>query len=693
MSGAVLMSPGEAAPKIAEAFEAGAPCSIAAREDRAFKDGWLPLGEISLQIESMPESRFRSSDLPAEPAALVGNGAFEWRLPDAQDVRSALSERLGIKEEKDKGKKGRDSGNLSRALDEIASIGVRTGLLHPIFDPASLEEMPYRRSTTVVSDTSGALQGALDFVVRHLPIARIKIPAIVQMEFSNLTHRFFSLRRKHKDGRRIHELIEHLKSQGGQRTLLRLELQADTEIERTYLLGDPLRSAFQPERDGELSGLDINASVPEYVDRLILEAARHHQAQSGPNHAVRLLTGDQGLARMALAEGVTPLYFRSVRADDFFGRRLTGQTFDPFTGHVRRTSLALVLWELATAFGSARLEGGNGSSFTVSALGEGMSWSPYHSVDDLLWCEQARAGTSGDLSNPVRERAGTRRGSDRVTVSQAETADTSGDVRHPARKVSFQVFDVGRLLRLICALDDEQKMSELRVMELLGARSPRGGGEYRLFLSSAGLVSVTNGNWKAEPSIQPLSAALRNERVEELRDALLEAPSFSSFATHIGQSEVGHPLDLPGIVARGANNYRILGEVTLLCASVRTEGLYPTPTTPDAATFARMALDRFSELDRGEGLIATGAWLESLIRKDGIHPEVSRRRLDEASTKGLLRRSTEGSTTQVRFGDHVVHVLRTDAGLPVVTPIHLYRGDYLIPGKGSTSLRIEGPTP
>ena len=692
MSNAILMSPGEAAPKIAEMFEGSAPCSIAAREDRAFKDGWLSLGEISFQLESRPESRFRSSDLPVEPAALVGNGAFEWRLPDAQDVRSALSGLLGIKEEEDKGKKDRDSGNLSRALDEIASIGVRTGLLHPVFDPSSLEEMPYRRSTTVVSDTSGALQGALDFVVRHLPIARIKIPAIVQMEFSNLTHRFFSLRRKHKDGRRIHELIEHLKSQGGQRTLLRLELQADTEIERTYLLGDPLRSAFQSERDSELSGLDISVSVPEYVDRLILEAARHHQAQSGPNHAVRLLTGDQGLARMALAEGVTPLYFRSVGADDFFGRRLTGQTFDPFTGHIRRTSLALVLWELATAFGSARLEGGNGNSFTVSALGEGMSWSPYHSVDDLLWCEQAQAGTSGESSNPVRERTGTRR-SGGAEMSQAETTDTSGDIRRAVRKVSFQVFDVGRLLRLICALDDDQEMSELRVMELLGARSPRGGGEYRLFLSSAGLVSVTNGNWKAEPPIQPLSAALRNERVEELRDALLEAPSFSSFAAHVGQSKVGHSLDLPGIVARGANNYRILGEITLMCALVRTEGLYPTPAAPDAATFAHIALDRFSELDRGDGLVATGAWLESLIRKDGIHPEVAQRRLDEASTKGLLRRSTEGSTTQVRFDDHVVHVLRTDAGLPVVTPIHLYRGDYLIPGKGSTSLRIEGSTP
>lgn len=678
MNDSVLMSPDEAAPKIAGMFADGAPCGIAAREDRAFKDEeWFDLGEVSLQFSSSSE----------DPETLVKNGAFEWRLPDVQHARNTLSDLLDKKDE------DKDSRNVSRALADVASIGVRTGLLHPVFDPASLEEMPYRRSVTVVADTSGVLQGALDFVVRHLPIARIKIPAIVQMEFVNFTHRFLSLRRKQKNQRRFHELIEHLKSQGGQRTLLRLELQADAEIERTYLLGDPLRSAFQPEHDAELSDLNVSVSVPAYADRLILEAARHHQAQSGPKHAVRLLTGDQGLARMALAEGVTPLYFRAVRADDFFGRRLAGQTFDPFTGQLRRTPLALVLWELATAFGSARLTGGKGRSFTVSALDEEMSWFPYHSVNDLLWCEQAPASTTGDSSHPVRGQIRSGR-SGGAAVSQEETAEPSGDVRRTARKASsFQVFDVGRLLRLICALDDEEEMSEPRVMELLGVRSPRGGSEYRRFLSSADLVSVTDGNWKAEPPIQPLSAALRNERTEELRDVLLNAPSFSTFAAHIGQSEVGSALDLSGVVARGTNNYRILGEITLLCALVRTEGVYPTPTTPDAATFARTALDRFTELDRGEGLIATGAWLESLIRNDGIHPEIARRRLDEASTKGLLRRSTEGSTTQIRFDDHVVHVLRTDAGMPVVTPIHLYRGDYLIPGKGSTSLRIEGPTP
>ena len=693
MNEGVLMSPREAAPKIAEVFEGGGRCSVTAREDRAFPNGWFPLGNFSLA----------SGDLSDDPIILASNGAFDWRLPGTTEARSKLSGCLGLENEK-------ENDNVGRALADIASIGVRTGLLHPVFDPASLEEMPFRRSTTVVADTSGVLQGALDFVVRHLPKARVKVPAIVQMEIVNFMERFFSLRRKGNERRRAHELIEHLKSQGGQRTLVRLEMQGDTEIERTWLLGDPLREAFR--RDSELSGLNLSVPIKAYVDRLILEAARRHQAESGPGHRIRLLTGDQGLARMALAEGISPLYFRSVEAADFFGRRLTGQTFDPFTGQIRRTPLPMVLWEIATAFGSARLENENGGSFTVSALGEGPSWSPYHSLEDLLWCRFAETDASDDLSSrPSGQPAIGCSEPSSTALPEVPPGDESPVVRsrrpqpapdagpevtsaggRRARAVVFQQFDIGRLLKLICALDDEQELSLPRVMQLLETRNPRGGPEYRRFLSSANLVSVVDGRWRAEPSIGPVSAALRNERIGELRDALRPVPSFAAFADRIERSPVGRVVDL-SYLGRATTTYRTLGEITLLCALVRGEGVYPTLAAPQAEAFAQVARGRFSELDRGDGLVSAGAWLESLIREDGIHPERARRLLDEASDRGFLRRFTEGSTLQVRFDDHVVHVLRSDSGEPVVTPVHLYRGDYLIPGKASASLRIEGPIP
>lgn len=133
--------------------------------------------------------------------------------------------------------------------------------------------------------------------------------------------------------------------------------------------------------------LNLNSPIRSYADRLILEAARHHQAQSGPAHAVRLLTGDQGLARMALIEGVRPLYFNATSASDVFGRLLSGRTFHPFSGYVvRPVPLTALLWELATAFGSARLARDDEGFFEVSALGEHFSWAPYHAEQDLLWC-------------------------------------------------------------------------------------------------------------------------------------------------------------------------------------------------------------------------------------------------------------------------------------------------------------------
>ena len=676
---AVLVSPDQAASRIAKAFRREPHCRVQVQEQRAFKDdGWLCLGTVSLPPNA-PDNEDEQRD------ATLASAAFEWRLPGADTVESELGLLLGVK------KGDNDYSKIARALDQTASIAVRAGLLHPVFDPAAIEEMPFRHATTVVADTSGVLQGALDFVVRHLhPAARVKIPAIVQMEFVNFTDRFFSIRRSNEAKARrnksklprMDELIEHLKSQGGQRALLRLELQSDAEIERTYLLGDPLRSAFQSDSDNALRELNISVSVPAYADRLILEAARQHQAQSETGHAVRLLTSDQGLARMALAEGMTPLYFTAVKYTDFFGARLTGQTFDPFTGDIHDIPLTLVLWELATAFGAARLLWDDGGAITVSALSDDMSWSPFHSVDDLLWFSEEEAAVNGTVS--------TSRTDAPTAGSSAETAgkEASKVAGRAARNTSFQRMSVNSLFRLICGLDDSQVLDAAQVAALLHVLNARNVDEYRRFLLSADLVEIDDDRWMATPFVRPLSAELRNENAAALRDALLKAPSFAAFDAHIAQSEIGHPIDMSGL-SRSATTYRMLGELTLICASI-DRNVYATLVRPSPDLFAQVALRRFRDLDNGDGLVAAGRWLESLIQHDGIHPEVARRSLEQANEEGLLRRSTEGSTMQTGFDNHVVHVLRVDdGGMPVSMPVRLYRGDYLIPGKASVSLRIE----
>ena len=668
MSTPALLSPSQAEPQVAEMFKSGEGCVLSVSEERAFKSKWLPLGTVSLASTELDDSAL---------TRLVRRGAFEWRLPDLDESIATASKLLDAKD---------DDSRVRKAMDEVASIAARVGLIHPRFDPMAIEQMPFRRSTTVVADTSGVLQGALDFVARYLhPAARVKVPAIAQMEIANQADRFLRIRRARKAKGHVRELMEHLTSQGGQRALLRLELHSDTEVERTYLLGDPLRSAFGKDSDPDLRDLNLSSPIRSYADRLILEAARHHQAQSGPAHAVRLLTGDQGLARMALVEGIRPLYFNATSASDVFGRRLSGRTFHPFSGSVRPVPLTALLWELGTAFGSARLAQDDEGFFEVSALGEHFSWAPYHAEQDLLWCIR-RPPVSGRPSAAVGDTSPEAKPEGVPSRSRRRGSTATSSAR---RSAAFLTFSVERMLQLVCALDDHQEMSAAQVEEVVQAK----GKEYRRFLTSGALADWADGVWKAGERVRHLSAALRNERVEEVREVLLEVPSFAAFAEHLESLTTGRAMDT-AVLGRGLRTYRILGEVTLLCAAVSGSEIHATPNAPDAAAFARIASRRFSSLDReGHGLVATGEWLESLIRDEGIHPEVARRLLDEASETGLLRRSTEGSTPQLRFEDRIVHVLRTDSGQPVVERIYLYRGDYLIPGKASVSLRIEDPTP
>ena len=684
---AKLKSSAEAEKEIAKIFQAeisenDVQFTISVRDEGAFtENGWLQLGTVRLPLPALARE-WNDLEREAYLTGLVKLGAFEWITPASVTVKKEL---LKLLTEDNKNKK---NNKLDRILDSFSSIAVRTGLLQPLFDPAALKKMPYNRPTTVVADTSGVLQGGLNFVARYLhPFARVKIPAIVHMELVASADNFFRLRhspKKKTSAQRQNELKEHLKSQGGQRALLRLELQTDIEIERTFLLGDPLRNAFRTDTRNEVRELNLTLPMKSYADRLILEAARHHQAQSGPTHQIRLLTCDQGLARMALAEGIIPLYFSATKATIFFDTRLTGRTFDPFTGEVQEISLALVLWELATAFGSVRLKGRDDkTAFTISALGKEMPWAPYHSLEDLLWCTSTvpidEPSMASGYKKPVTSEP-------EFVLPQDKPVSTQNSVAN--QKITFFRFDVERLFRLICVLDDNQVMTVEDILEFLGIKNLRGLNEYRRFLLSASLVSIDGQTWHAKPSLDKLSAALRNERIEDIRNILLSAPSFAEFTKLIAGLEIGQPLER-SLLKRATSTYRILGEITLICAEVRGEGIYPTPTIPNVTEFASLALERYSELESGDGLVATGDWLESLIRDDGIHPEIARARLNEASEKGFLRRSTEGSTMQIRHDDHILHVLGLKSGLPIITPIHLYRGDYLIPGKASVSLRIE----
>ena len=660
MSNFVLATPREATLVMGRLFERSPRCVISVREDKAFtEDGWLNLGEVEV---------FSGDRSAAGIKHAIDRGAFEWDIPEELAIKTSIDALLGqnIKPSK-----------LRRALDAIAYIAVRCGLRHPRFDARSVEQMPFRSSTTVVIDTSGALQGGLDFVARYLhPAARVKVPAMVQMEIVNHSLRFLENRRLEKT-KPADLLIDHMLSQGGQRVLLRLELHSQIEIERTFLLGDPLRSAFDRDADQEIKDLHLSKPMKAYADRLILEAARHHQAQANIGHHVQLLTSDQGLARMALAEGMSPLFFNSVQAADIMGQKLSGALLNPFSGRLEQHSLCQLLWELATSFGCARLTSDDGQALTIAAFGEKLNWSPYQSVEDLLWMDEpaAKIGVEPNVKKVEKQIK------DAFVRSSGVTKAGAG----------VQTFSAPSMIKLICFLDEHDTISDEQAANIVQVKRRSGLEEYRRFLVPMNALIVEKATWKANEGTKALAAALCGLDITKLTSLFEQSPSMSLMFNELRELTPGQGwIDLR--FARGAKNYKTIAQICRQAAPVFGKGFFATSARPSVVEFSKIAVAGFQDLDKGQGWVSTGEWLERLIEIDGIHPELAREMLDEASTKNMLRRTTEGSTTDTRLDDHSMKVLRLKNGVPVIEDVYLYRGDYLLAGKASSSLRVEEQT-
>jgi hypothetical protein len=429
--------------------------------------------------------------------------------------------------------------------------------------------------------------------------------------------------------------------------------------------------------------------VPAYADRMIVEAARHHQMQGGPGHPVLLLTSDHGLAKMALSEGISPLFFHSVESSQLFGRKLTGANLHPFGGQLQCTSLSSLVWECAVSFGRAKLTSADGAkSLEVAAFGKEFTWSPFHSRADLLWMDGSGVTAGGEPPiAPIAASTGLRGVSGRPaadsTASGKPSVPAAGAASVPP--TGWYTFKVQILFDLIERLDDRQELTESEVLALVGTKAKSGAEEYRRFLRSGELIPAKA--WTATPQLQKLAIALRQGDISAARSVLQAVPSVFRFLESLEKTGIGQSWD-SSMINRGAQTYVTLGEILLAGASISKEGYYSTPNRPSPREFSGIALEIFKSLDTGEGLISTGKWLESLIVESGIHPEISRDLLKEASAAGLLLRSTEGSTTDTGYDDHKISVLRLKDGRPIVESVHLYRGDYLIPGKSSSSLRI-----
>lgn len=689
MMGPTLKSQGDAVEEIARVFLNSPRCRVAVREETAFNGPrYLSLGEI--QIFPVAD------DQGGGVRAAVQRGMFEWYTPKSSDALKELNDCLVPASTQDPRQKPQNDERLRGILDLFGSIAVRNGLKHPAFDPLTFQEMPFVRPTTVVCDTSGILQGALTFVSRYLsPVARIKVPAIVNMEIVNLADRFLKNRRARGNQLKPLPLMkDHFLSQVGQRVLLQLELHSNVEVERTLLLNDPLRAAFQ--HDTELKELNLSVAIRSYVDRLILETVRQHQVHATTGHRLMLLTSDQGLARMALTEGITPLYFRTVDADAFFGNHFSGTNLHPFSGPTHITSIPEVLWDLATMTGEVMLSVTQGPqrTLTIQSLGKQLKWTPHHSYEDLLWTEYSEPYRSNEL---VHAFAKGREIPPDIEVFEEPRSDVterlkdqpraSDDISTKGTRHPLLHFNVGRLMRLIDDLDSRQELSNNDVIRSLGVKqsSLR---DYRRFLESGNALVVESSRWKATPRLEQLAIAIRSNDIDLLRDEFMNLEIFRVLHDYLKKQEIGARLDLDEF-GRSNRTFRTLAEITGIGAPVYGAGFYATVHRPTVDAFAQIGLRVYSGLKQEGDWIATGQWLEELIRSEGIHPEYARRQLLACSESRLLRRMTEGSTSETAYDKHTLRVVDTTSGVPSVRIDYLYRGDFLIPGKASSSLKLE----
>jgi hypothetical protein len=671
----ILEAQGEVINRLGKLFESDRSVQLEVREDRCFaSNAWLSLGEISLE----PELVDSSNPSEATIANAILFGQYRWHVSSATDSTKALDKAVDGEMSKDQ------SGRLEHILTEtLEDIARRLCLVLPSFDADSIAEFPLRHPTTLVLDTSAVLQGGLDFASRFLyPTARLKVPAVVPLELLNMANTYFALRRSAPStlARKTRCLREHCKSQGGQRALLRLEWHSDAEVERPVQGSDPLRIIFRPDQENEFKDLNLSNVERSFADRLVFESAREHQGRINPDHPVWILTSDQGLARMTLSEGMNSLYFAARNPGGIWGRRLTGTLFHPFEGGLYFVSLPKLLWEMATTFGAARLRALDTSrSVTVEAIGETLSWAPYHTKQDLLWCSSEEvpmmAPKSASVAAPSKKK---RRGS-----------NSNKMIRIQGHPVSANSISVPRLIRFVARLSEAGKLSEeesLAALELEGYGSLK---EYRAFLRSGGFIKDEQGMIVTTARLDEFWDQLKSGDFVGLRSSLFRIPSFETFMQTVakdGKTEnwTKHLTMRPKTIPA----YQSLAEISALMLVVPGRGASYTPLIPDQKAFVDAALKIYRELAVSDPWVLTGEWLEELAWKHDIHPVITRNALEQAFESANVGRYFEGSTPDTRFEDHTLDVLESN-GRPIIRRYWLYHGDFLIGGRASVRLRLE----
>ena len=348
-----------------------------------------------------------------------------------------------------------------------------------------------------------------------------------------------------------------------------------------------------------------------------------------------------------MAEGIQPLFFDVHKPDNCFGKILTGTNFGPFDGEIYGVSLVDLLWELAVNFGSARLMSQDGDKiFEVAAIGEDLSWQPFHSKDDLLWVrsdgfsypmtgEEPTEEEPTEAGTKIKPRTSVLPAAAELEPSRAEstTIKDTKVVERAARpmaplKGSYK-FSIGSLVKLLEALMQKDGIHEVDAQKIVAVNKTKDFSDYRNFLLSGNFISYEAGYLIKTPKLEELWKAFRERDLHSLGQCLMVVSSFREFIKFLNEHRpTSDDQPLP-ISKRSLSTYRTLAELAALLVYIPEEGYYSTPNNPRPKEFAAKALDCYNGLARGERFVLTGLWLEALARDHGIHPLNARDRLAE----------------------------------------------------------------
>lgn len=667
---------------------------IYVQESKAFQEKtWLPLGNIRADVK-FPE-RDESEDFLVR--------GFVWHIVSPEALEEGLKKCIDSKY---------FETNKETVQQEVQKIihacCFRLGLLYPILDASAMSLFPLQYPTTFVVDTNAVLWGAMNFIARYCGhTARIKIPSVVCQEIDNIADRFKShLRKANNSNQRFKCLKERHESQGAQRALLQLEF-SDTEVERPLSTSDPFRVIFQPDNEPDFKGLELDKVQRSMADRLIFETARQHQRELSANHPIYMLTSDQGVARMAMIEGMKVLYFRADGTESPLGRQLPSVQYHPFQPELTATSLPCLLWELATSFQRVRIGSLNDDEPFVELTTHG-TWNPDQAKEDLLWCRY----NLPEYSTPPVTQSQIEGGEEPIdevlslppvpkkenTNPVQEDADLEPTQEQSGTVTGLYAVSPTRLLELIYILGSKSPSSVAEALVAINLKQTSFE-EYARFLLSGGFIIYHDGTITSQPKLRTLVESLQSLNRDKIAEQFLQFPAiqtFVEFVRNVADAKDWRDRFKKEVSKKNGviSGLKSLAEVAGLVFEIPHQGIFYTSETPKVEEFIVYAHNIYTalSLEEGEEYILTGRWLENLAIEYRIHPIVSRRLIQEAIDANLLSCIFEGSTPDRRFDQHTLDVLVPIDDKTTIQRFQIYRGSFLIPGRATIRIKIERQT-